>query len=124
MSDLNDPRVLFAAERTLLAWSRTSLSMMAFGFVIERFGLFVEMAGKHEIVDSQRHLAFVLGISFIVIATFLAVYSGVQHWRVLKTLRPAEIPAGYDTHIGMVVNGAIALLGLLLAVYLLGGFMA
>jgi len=37
MSNLNDPRVLFAAERTLFAWNRTSLSLMAFGFVIERF---------------------------------------------------------------------------------------
>ncbi|MGM0680450.1 MAG: YidH family protein, partial [Pseudomonadota bacterium] len=36
MSDLKDPRVLFAAERTLLAWNRTSLSFIAFGFLIER----------------------------------------------------------------------------------------
>ena len=39
MSDLNDPRVFFAAERTLLAWSRTSITVMVFGFVVERFGL-------------------------------------------------------------------------------------
>ena len=43
MSELNDPRVLFAAERTLLAWNRTSISIMAFGFVIERFGLFLQI---------------------------------------------------------------------------------
>jgi putative membrane protein len=34
MSELNDPRVLFAAERTLLAWSRTSAGLMAFGFLL------------------------------------------------------------------------------------------
>lgn len=43
MSDLNDPRVFFAAERTLMAWNRTGLTLMAFGFVLERFGLFLHM---------------------------------------------------------------------------------
>jgi len=32
MSELNDLRVLFAPERTLLAWNRTAISLMAFGF--------------------------------------------------------------------------------------------
>jgi len=32
MSDLNDPRVFFAAERTLLAWSRTSITVMGVRF--------------------------------------------------------------------------------------------
>jgi len=36
-----DPRVYFAAERTLLAWIRTGLAMMGFGFVVARFGLFL-----------------------------------------------------------------------------------
>ncbi|MFV9650307.1 YidH family protein [Pseudomonas citrulli] len=42
MSHLDDPRVFFAAERTLLAWNRTSLLLMAFGFVIERSGLLLK----------------------------------------------------------------------------------
>ena len=36
-----DPRVRFAAERTVLAWMRTGLALMGFGFVVARFGLFL-----------------------------------------------------------------------------------
>ncbi len=35
-----DPRVYLAAERTTLAWIRTGIALMAFGFVVARFGLF------------------------------------------------------------------------------------
>jgi uncharacterized membrane protein YidH (DUF202 family) len=40
LSDPNDPRVFFAAERTLMAWTRTALTLMGFGLALERFGLF------------------------------------------------------------------------------------
>ena len=36
-----DPRVLFAAERTFLAWIRTGLGLMGLGFIVARFGLFL-----------------------------------------------------------------------------------
>jgi putative membrane protein len=44
VSELNDPRVLFAAERTLLAWSRTAAGLMAFGFLVDRAGLLLQGA--------------------------------------------------------------------------------
>lgn len=123
MSDLHDPRVLFAAERTLLAWNRTSISLMAFGFVIERFGLFLEIMGKEEIKFLQRHMSFIVGICFILLATFIAIYSIVQFRRVIKTLKPEEIPVGYNPRLGIGTNAVVGILGLMLSVYLLHGFL-
>jgi putative membrane protein len=122
MSDLNDPRVLFAAERTLMAWNRTSISLMAFGFVVERFGLFLEIVGREEVKVFQRHISFFVGMSFILLGAFVAVYSVWQHKQVLKTIRPVEIPGGYNVGAGMVVNAVIGVLGMVLSIYLAHGF--
>jgi putative membrane protein len=117
MSDLNDPRVFFAAERTLLAWNRTSLALMAFGFVIERFGLFVAILMPKHDVPLQRGLSFWTGLAFVLLGAAVAAYSTVQFRKVLLTLKPVEIPDGYRVSPGIVTNLAVALLGIALTVY-------
>ena len=39
MIDPTDPRILFAAERTLLAWIRTGLAITGFGFALVHLGI-------------------------------------------------------------------------------------
>jgi putative membrane protein len=120
MSDLNDPRVFFAAERTLLAWNRTSLALMAFGFVIERFGLFVSILLQHN-MPLQRGISFWTGLAFVLLGATVAVYSTVQFRKVLRTLKPVEIPEGYRTDLGVISNLIVAVLGIALMVYFFQG---
>jgi putative membrane protein len=117
MPDLNDPRVFFAAERTLMAWSRTGITLMAFGFVLERFGLLVHML-RQDAVHPGRDLSFWIGIAFIALALWVIGFSSVQFRRVLKTLKPVEIPARYCTWSGIAMNLAVVVLGLALLAYL------
>ena len=117
MSDLNDPRVFFAAERTLMAWNRTGLTLMAFGFVLERFGLFLHML-RGEPGHAGRDLSFWIGIAFIALALWVIAFSVVQFRRVLKTLKPVEIPARYCTGSGIAMNLAVVVLGFALLAYL------
>jgi putative membrane protein len=118
MSDLNDPRVFFAAERTLLAWNRTSLALMAFGFVIERFGLFVRLLTFPAGEPIERGVSFWIGLAFIVLGALTSGAAIAQYLRVLRTLRPPEIPEGYRIHFGTLTNAAVAGLGGILAIYL------
>jgi len=96
---------------------------MAFGFVIERFGIFLQNE-KQEVVSSfQRHASFLIGESFVLLAALLAFYSIWQHKQVIKNLKPSEIPVGYNLSLGIVLNAIIGALGVILSVYLFIGFL-
>jgi len=118
MSDLNDPRVFFAAERTLLAWNRTGLTLMAFGFVVERFGLFMRVYAGEGGGPLTRGPSFWLGVGLILLGAYCSAVSVVQFRKVLSTLKPVEIPYGYRMQPGVVVNLLVALVGAALCVYL------
>ena len=117
MSYLDDPRVLFAAERTLLAWQRTAIALMGFGFVVERFELFLRMVSNQPLSPSQRGFSLWLGVSLLVIAAGVSVVSALQFRTVLRSLGEKEIPRGYWTSLGVWLNFLLAGVALTLAVH-------
>src|SRR5580700_10629502 len=95
MSYTADPRVLFAAERTLLAWQRSSIALMGFGFVIERFNLFLS-ALQHPPQDPAHHLVSALvGVLLILLGATVAFTSSISYRRFVYTLSSEVVPAGY-----------------------------
>jgi putative membrane protein len=80
-----------ANERTFLAWVRTSLAVIGFGFLVERFDLFVaDVAPRSEhIAGARSEFGHVAGLTLIVLGMAMI---GVAAWRFARTAR--EIDGG------------------------------
>jgi len=77
-----------AAERTLLAWIRTGLAMMGFGFVVARFGLFLQQIQVIERGQAAQSFGLSLWFGTALIAAGVAVnaFAGWRHLRLLREL--------------------------------------
>jgi putative membrane protein len=119
MSYTADPRVLFAAERTLLAWQRTAIALMGFGFVVERFGLFLQVVGHQSASGASRGFSLAAGILLLLLGAAVALISARQFRQIAKNLDPSVIPPGYWTNIGVALNVVMALIAVVLALHFL-----
>ena len=119
MSYTADPRVLFAAERTLLAWQRSAIALMGLGFVVERFGLFLQVMAHRPGMGMQRSFSLGLGVLLLLLGAAVALISARQFRQVAKNLDPVVVPPGYWTHVGVALNIIIAIIAAALALHFL-----
>jgi putative membrane protein len=115
-----DPRVRLAAEPTLLAWMRTGLALMGFGFVVARFGLFIrELAGVGKPV-STRHprLSLWSGTTPVAFLVVLNLLTGVRYLQFLRCLELGEPDRAPRWPLGFVVATLMAALGIGMTRYL------
>lgn len=116
----DDPRVYFAAERTLLAWLRTGLGLMGVGFAVARFGLFLR-----EMQAAQAHtpphavgLSTWSGVALVALGVLVNVSAVVSHVRVVRQLSAGTWQPGRISTAGVVLAVVLAAIGVGMAGYL------
>jgi putative membrane protein len=116
-----DPRVRFAAERTLLAWVRTGIGLMGFGFVVARFGLFLReiAAAREAALAHPTGVSLGIGTALVLLGVAVTLLAAWQHRRLLRRLDRGEAYVAPRWSLALVVAVALAALGAVIAAYLI-----
>jgi putative membrane protein len=116
-----DPRIYLAAERTLLAWIRTGLAMMGFGFVVARFGLFLrEMQAVRQSTPMESfHGSLWFGTALVLMGALVNLSAAFNHARLVRELRQGTWDVNSPSRSGTIVAVVLAVVGLAVTLYLL-----
>jgi putative membrane protein len=119
-SKIRNRRVHMANERTFLAWVRTSVAIMAFGFVVEKFSLFVKQMAYYlgkEAAPPPQGYSSLIGIVLVGLGVAMGVlafirYKKVEHQIDDDTYRPSPI-------LSVMLFLSVLAIGIFLVLYLI-----
>jgi putative membrane protein len=108
-----------ANERTFLAWVRTSVGIMAFGFVVVKFTLFVKQLALllHQNEPAQKGYSATIGIFLVGFGALVGLMAFYRYLRVEKQLRTGVFRS--SKVLATVLAVFIFLIGILLVAYLI-----
>lgn len=106
-----------ANERTFLAWVRTAISVIAFGFVVERFGLLLRELGVKGTLVLSTHTSSVVGVTLTILGVVIMIVALINFLHVRSAIDQEHFhpPAIY----AIVLTILVSLIGVILAAYLL-----
>ncbi|HJW17831.1 MAG TPA: DUF202 domain-containing protein [Flavisolibacter sp.] len=113
------PADYLANERTFLAWIRTSIALMGFGFVIVKFALFIRQItialGEKATVPAKGYSA-IIGVTMVALGALMATFAFIRYRNIEKQLsNNAYFPSRW---LSVMVTLSIIIGAVLLVLYL------
>jgi uncharacterized membrane protein YidH (DUF202 family) len=125
--NITNRRVHMANERTFLAWIRTSVGIMAFGFVVEKFALFMKQislitAGSNPdgtIISSHKYSA-IMGVVIVILGALMGVFAFLRFKKVEKQINEDNFQPSAILNILLTLS--VLIIGVFLVIYLINSF--
>jgi putative membrane protein len=115
-----DLRDYLAEERTFLAWIRTGIALMGFGFVVARFGIFGDQPHmtQQTLAGQPHELSLWFGAALIAIGAIVNLFSAQRFIRLVGELNRDQFADRSLSKQGVIVALFLALLGIAMTIYL------
>ena len=109
-----------ANERTYLAWVRTAISVMAFGFLLERFDIFLTYAtrsAERAAIGLHTRASEWLGLGLLLVGALIILGATQRYYRNRRAIEAAEISPYGDYWIARVMSALLIIMALFLMLY-------
>jgi putative membrane protein len=118
LAKVDKTRDHLANERTFLAWIRTSISIIVFGFVVAKFGITLrEFLLLQTHTAKESGISLYIGVGFMVMGVFMSLISVIRY-RI--TMQRIETDQFKPTSLIVVLLGMVtAFFGAILVLYLI-----